>query len=392
MRRGILPGLVALAAASALTLSGCGSSGGGSSTGGGGGGGSSDTIGFIGAQTGENAQLGLNISNGAQLAVAQHNAKSGAKQVKLKIYDTKGDATQATSQAQLAIKDKLVGVVGPAFSSESKNSVPILEQAQLPNISASATAVSLAAKGWKTWHRVLANDDVQGPGVADFMSTTLKVKKAAVIDDQTEYGKGLGDAVRKQLAKDGVTVAVNDSINPDSSDFSATINKVKPQSPDAVFFAGYYSAAGKLVKQMRDAGLKSRFVSGDGSADQKIVDNGGPAANGALLSCTCQSAAPTAAGKKFAADYKAKYGTDPATYSSEGYDAAAIFLKAIDEGKTSSADVLSFLSSLTYEGVSKTIKFAPNGELAGSNLFISEVQNGKVTPLGDTKSAKPTAG
>jgi branched-chain amino acid transport system substrate-binding protein len=394
VRRAYSRGLVAAAAASALLLSACGGDDSGSSSGSGGSsGGGSATIGFMGAQTGPNAQLGINISNGVELALEQHNAKSGVTQVKLIKYDTQGDPTQATNQAKKALTDKVVGIVGPAFSGESKTAVPILDEAGIPNVSPSATAVSLAQNGWKTWHRVLANDDVQGPGAADFLAKTVGAKTVAVIDDQSEYGKGLADAVRKQLAADSVKVAVNDSINPDASSFSSTVNKVKPANVDAVYFGGYYSAAGKLVKQLRDGGVQGTFMSGDGTLDAQFITGGGAAANGALLTCTCSSAVGSTdpAVQKFATDYKAKFGVDAATYSAEGFDATNAFLQAIDAGKTSTSDINDFITNIDFKGVSKQIKFQPNGELSGDLLFVTEVKDGKLAFLGDTATAKPSA-
>jgi branched-chain amino acid transport system substrate-binding protein len=385
---------VAAAAASALVLSACGgndnnSSGSGSGSSGGG----PVSLGFMGAQTGPNAQLGINISNGVELALEQHNAKSGVTQVKLIKYDTQGDPTQATNQAKKAVTDKVVGIIGPAFSGESKTSDPIFEEAGIPNISPSATNAKLAQNGWKFWHRVLANDDVQGPGAADFLAKTVGAKTVAVVDDQSDYGKGLADAVRKQLTTDGVKVAVNDSINPDASSFSPTVNKVKPANVDAVYFGGYYSAAGKLVKQLRDGGVQGTFMSGDGTLDAQFITGGGAAANGALLTCTCSSAVGSTdpAVQKFATDYKAKFKVDPATYSAEGFDATNIFLQAIDAGKTSTSDINTFVSAIDFKGVSKQIKFDPNGELAGNLLFVTEVKDGKLSFLGDTSQAKPSA-
>jgi branched-chain amino acid transport system substrate-binding protein len=394
VRRAYSQGLVAATAALALLLSACGGDdddGGGGGTGGGGGG--EATLGFMGAQTGPNAQLGLNISNGVELALQEHNAKSGVTQVKLIKYDTQGDPAQATNQAKKAISDKVVGVVGPAFSGESKTGVPILDEAGIPNVSPSATAVSLAQNGWKTWHRVLANDDVQGPGMADFIAKTLSAKTVSVIDDQSEYGKGLADAVRKQLGTDGVKVAVNDSINPDESNYSSTVNKVKPANVDAVFFGGYYSAAGKLVKQLRDSGVQGTFVSGDGTLDAQFIKGGGAAAEGALLSCTCSSAVGSTDPEvqKFATAYKQKFNADPATYSAEGYDAANAFLQAIDAGKTSPEDINAFITGIAFKGVSKQIKFTDTGELEGDLLFVTEVKDGKLAFLGDTNTAKPSA-
>ena len=394
MRRAYSRGLVAAAAASALVLSACGGSNdNGGSSGSGGSSGGSVTIGFFGAQTGPNAQLGINISNGVELALEQHNAKSGVTQVKLIKYDTQGDPAQATNQAKKAVSDKVAAIIGPAFSGESKTADPIFEEAGIPNVSPSATAVALGQNGWKFWHRVLANDDVQGPGDADFIAKTLNAKTVAVIDDQSEYGKGLGDAVRKQLATDGVKVAVNDAVNPDASSFSSTVNKVKPANPDVVFFAGYYSAAGKLVKQLKDGGVQGTFMSGDGTLDAQFIAGGGAAANGALLSCTCSSAVGSSdpAVQKFATDYKAKFGVDPATYSAEGFDATNAVLQAIDAGKTDPSDINDFVTKIDFKGVSKQIKFAPNGDLASDLLFITEVKDGKLAFLGDTTQAKPSA-
>src|SRR6478752_8096713 len=175
---------VALGALSlaALSLTACGSDSNSSS--------SSDTVklGFMGDLTGENKQLGININNGAKLAIDQYNATSPAVKITLTDYDTQGDPTQATNVVPKVVSDGVVGVVGPAFSGESKQAVPGLEENGLPNISASATNVDLSKNGWKTWHRVLANDGVQGPGVAEYIAGQLAAKKVAVIDDQSEYG------------------------------------------------------------------------------------------------------------------------------------------------------------------------------------------------------------
>jgi len=393
---------VGIAATAVLAAAGaCGSSKKNDNGGGNGGNSNSSksvTIAYMGAQTGADAQLGINGSNGVQLALEEHNAKKGVTQVKYTVYDTQGDPTQASSQARKAIQDvkakSLVGIVGPAFSGESKTSLPILDQAKIPNITPTATNVDLAKQGYKYWHRALANDAVQGPGDADFMAKTLKAKDVAVIDDQSDYGKGLGDAVRAQLKTDGVTVNPSDKIDPKASDYSSTVNEIKAANPDTVFFAGYYSAAAKLIKQLRDAGVKATFMAGDGSQDGKLADEAGPSANGAILSCTCSlavgSSDPTVAA--FDKNYQAKWGSAPSTYSSEALDATNIFLQAIDAGKTTPDAINDYLKTVDYKGVSKQISFAPTGELKGSLLFISEIIKGKLTYLGEAATVQPKPG
>ncbi len=106
-----LTGVVSVSAALALGASACGKS-----NDDGGGSGKGVTIAFVGAQTGDNAQLGINISNGAKLAIDQYNATNPKVKVTLKMYDTKGDPAVAPGQAQKAIQDKVDAIIGPAFS------------------------------------------------------------------------------------------------------------------------------------------------------------------------------------------------------------------------------------------------------------------------------------
>jgi len=76
---------------------------------------------------------------------------------------------------------------------------PKFDQAVLPIITASATNPDLSKNGWKIFHRMLATDAKQGPDVANYIKDTLKAKTVFVIDDQSEYGKGLADQVRTTL-------------------------------------------------------------------------------------------------------------------------------------------------------------------------------------------------
>jgi branched-chain amino acid transport system substrate-binding protein len=246
-------------------------------------------------------------------------------------------------------------------------------------ITPGATNAKLSENGWTIFHRILANDDKQGPGIVKLMLTTGKFKKIAVIDDASEYGKGLADTVRAGL---GAAKVADDTIDPKGSDFSAAVNKVKGAGADAVFYGGYYAEAAKLAKQLKDAGVTAAFVSGDGSLDQKFIDNAGAAAEGAWLTAT---GAPADVNPAFQAKFKAKYGTDPAIYSPEAYDCATVFLAAIKAGNTTRAKVLAFVNKYDAPGITKQIKFTPQGEVAGDAVYAYQVVGGKLVSKGIIK-------
>ena len=360
--------------AAALVLTGCGTKGG--TTASGGGTACDLKIGFFGALTGDAANLGINIKNGADLAVKQYNEKHANCKVTLTTFDSQGDPAQAPALAQKAVSDKkVIGIVGPAFSGESKAADPIFAKAGLTTITPSATNPTLSQQGWPTFFRMLGNDASQAPAAAKYIKDVLKAKKVFVADDSSEYGKGLADIVRKDLAS---MVVGNDSVQQKQTDFSATVTKVTASNADAMFYGGYYAEAAIMVKQLRQQGWKGTFVAGDGVKDDGFIKAAGAAAEGTILTCPCL---PPEKAPAFQSAFKAAYGSDPATYSAEGYDSANVFLAAIAAGKTTPADVLNFVKSYSGQGVTKQIKFDSHGEPSAITVWAYKVSGGKIVPV-----------
>ena len=85
---------------------------------------------MAGALTGANAALGLNILYGANVAIDEHNKANPDCQVTIKQFDTEGDAQKATQVAPQIVGDPtILGLLGPAFSTETEATGPIFFQA-----------------------------------------------------------------------------------------------------------------------------------------------------------------------------------------------------------------------------------------------------------------------
>ncbi len=389
-RTALTRSLVVLTAAG-LALAACSSGGSGTAASAGA---SSVNIGFMGDLTGANKALGINIRNGEKLAIDQYNATNPSVKIVLKEYDSQGDPKQASALAPKAVDDKIVGLVGPAFSGETASTGPVWQAAGIPFVSASATRVSLATNGWTTFHRVLADDGFQGPGIANVLIKGMSAKKVAVIDDASEYGKGLADAVASALTAGGVTVAVREAVAAVGNavpNYSSTITKIKGAGVDAVVYGGYYAQAGPFAKQLKDGGVTAQFFSGDGSLDPAFITGAGAGAEGALLSCACAliNDAATGTSKTFYDAYKAAFGVEPGTYSPEAYDAATAFIMAIKAGHTDTKSIESFVNTVNFTGVSKQIQFETNGNIKGGTILIYQVKSGKIVEIGTSEDAKP---
>ena len=327
------------------------------------------SIAMMGALTGANAALGQNIVNGVQLAVAEHNAANSACQVKVTQFDTEGDPQKATQVAPTVVSDaSVVGIVGPAFSGESKATGPVFNQANLLMLTPSATNPSLTKNGWKNFVRGLGNDSSQGAAAANYMTGALGYKKICVVQDDSDYGVGLAQVVNTTLgsAADSSCAA---KVKTGDKDFSATVQIIKSTAPDAVYYAGYYAEAAPFLSQLRSSGVTAAFVSDDGANDPQLVSQAGSASKDAYLTCPC-GPAPAA----YATKYQAKFNQAPGTYSVEGYDLATIILKGIDSGITDRSKMVDFVRAYDGYGLAKHYKWDSTGELGATTTWIYQVK------------------
>jgi branched-chain amino acid transport system substrate-binding protein len=346
------------------------------------------TIGFVGALTGDDANLGINIRDGMKVAIDEENAKGGSM-IMMAEFDTAGDPAQASTIKDRFITDRnILGIVGPAFSGETRALLPSLQDAGLVMISASATNKDLptVAPNATVFHRVIADDTLQANGVVSYFNTANpKPSRIAVIHDNSDYGKPLAEDVDRGAKARGLTTTQIFTVDPDAQDFSATVNAVRATNPSHIFYGGYYAEAGRLKKQLTDAGVNAQFVSGDGSLDPGFVTSAGPqAAEGARLSCPCNLALESSTGnlKAFYDSFRSKTGKEPGLYAPEAYDATKILIQGIKAGNTDRAKLLQFVEGFgRLDGVSKTIEFEPNGNLRSKTFFVFQVRNGRIAPL-----------
>jgi branched-chain amino acid transport system substrate-binding protein len=327
-------------------------------------------IGFFGALSGADAGLVTPMKQGADLAIEQYNAKNADCKVSIQAFDSQGKADLAGGLATSAASDqKIVGMIGPAFSGESEVAMPIFEQAALPSITPSATRPSLSTKGWKVFHRGVGNDLSQGPAIASYVKNVLKAQKVFVIDDQSAYGAGLADEVKKGL---GSAVIGTDRVVDNAQEFGAQISKVKTSGATVLAYLGYTEEAAPFLKQLRANGWTGTFIGGDGINDANMLSVAGQKdIEGTVATCPCGPA--TEAKGTFVTDFKAKFNNvDPGVYADVAYDLANIFLEAIKDGKSSRADVQEFLKGYNKAGSASgvTYKWQDDGELDPAQVKV----------------------
>lgn len=355
-------------------------------------------IGSASPLTGPQAHIGIDIRNGVQLAVEDLNAKGveiGGKKVTLELVaeDDEANPTKATTVAQKLVDAKVAAVVGHFNSGASIPASKVYADGGVPQISPSSTNPDYTLKGFKTTFRVVAHDGQQGPTLARFAINALKAKNIAVIDDSTAYGQGLADNFESTAKTLGAKIIAREHTTDKDTDFKAILTKIKGKKPDLIMFGGIDPQAGPMIKQMKELGIKAKFIGGDGMQTPNFIKLAGDASDGAMASIPGLPKDQMPGGKEFLEKYKAKFNQEVELFAPMGYDAVFVFIEAMK--RAGSADPAKFLPEIgktDYQGVIGPIAFDDKGDLKNGPITIYVVKGGKWEPLEIVKpEAAPAA-
>ena len=303
-------------------------------------------IGHVAPLTGQIAHLGKDNENGARMAIDEINAagglKVGDKTIKLELAaeDDKADPKEGTLAAQKIVDSGAVAVVGHLNSGTSIPASKIYSDANVTQISPSATNPKLTEQGFKTTFRVVANDNQQGGVLGNYVATEMKAKTLAIIDDRTAYGQGLADVVEKTAKEKGVKIVAREFTNDKATDFNAILTKIRAAKPDVVMFGGMDAVAGPMAKQMKQLGIKAPLVGGDGACSPEFIKLAGDASGALTCSMAGEAVEKLAKGEEFKQKYKAKFNQEVQVYSPYSYDAVFVIADAIKRaGKADRASI-----------------------------------------------------
>ena len=328
---------------------------------------------FQGALTGPYAETGINENNGVKLAIKDYN-KTAAVKIDADAIDTEASGSKSPALAAKVVADDCaLGVIGGMYSGETLAAVPVYEGGGVPVISPSATNPALTNKS-PVFHRVVANDLVQGPALATIAKRVGK--KIFVVDDATPYGKGLAKIVKLNLSK--AQLAGTDAVTEGTTNFSSVVSKVKAAKADTVFYGGYYPEAAIFIKALRDnpATKNVKFVAGDGVLDGEYIKLAGKNAEGSFL--TAPGLPMKTAAPKLYKAYKAEFNREPGLYTLEAYNATWFFLQAIKAGNTTRASINKFIDDEVIKGVGMTMSFGPSGDSETIVMNEYTIKNGQM--------------
>jgi len=348
-------------------------------------------IAVAGPMTGSGAAFGTQIRNAANLKVKEINDAGGigGKKVRILIEDDKGDTTEATNVARKIVSDDSICVVVGHFNSTCTNAAKEeYNRKKIASLSPGSTNMSVCA-GYEWTFRNLYRDDYQGRFLAHYAKKKLGVKKIAVFYDNDDYGKGLMNAFNEEAEKIGLEIVGTESyIRERTQDFKPLLQKVQGAGPEMIFVSGLYNEGALICKSARsDLGMNVVFLGGDGLMNGKFIEIAGKAAEGALITTpflfNTGNDSPEA--KKFLADYRNAYKSEPDTWAALTYDAIGMVASAIRAVGTDRTKIKEWLAGCTvaekgYKGVTGITYFDKEGDCYSKPAHVAMVKDKKFVP------------
>jgi branched-chain amino acid transport system substrate-binding protein len=346
--------------------------------------------------------------NGAKLALEQAGGKAGKFLVK---YDPLDDSTaqagtwtpeQTSANARKAAQDKSTALyLGEFNSGASAVSIPILNEAGIPQISPSNTAVGLTTNdpgatpgepdkyyptGKRTYVRIVPKDTIQGAALATLMKQD-GCTKVQLLNDKEVYGAGLASNIEASAKAQGLTISSNEAIDKNAPNYRSLAQNAKAAKDDCMVFAGITANnAVQVFKDFAAALPKAKLYGPDGVADTTFAStkDGLPADVANRTKVTIATLDPTEyppAGQEFFKSYTEKYGeANPDPYAIYGYEAMELALDAIKRSGTGDkADILKALfATKDRNSVLGTYSIDANGDTSLTDYGVYSIANGQL--------------
>ena len=335
-------------------------------------------IAVAGPITGQYAAFGEQMKRGAELAVRDINAKGGVngqpalahhRRRRLRPEAGRGRRQPAHHPGRrVRRRPLLLRQLDPGLAD--------LQRGGRAQISPASNSSKLTEQGLKNVFRTCGRDDVQGVFTAGYIVDNQHAKRVAIVHDQTTFGKGLADEVKRQLNKRGAQEAMYEAISQGDRDFSALITKMKSANIDLVYYGGYHTEAGLLVRQAREQGLAATLMSGSALVDRQFWAITGATGEGTLITF-----APDARKQPAAAEAVREFeaqGYAPEGFTLYTYAAVQVFAEAARRaGSTQLERLEQALHGGTYDTVLGPLTFDDKGDVKDFRYCVYKWHDGR---------------
>jgi len=347
-------------------------------------------IGHVAPTSGAIAHLGRDNEMGALLAIEELNARGvqvGGRRARFELVtrDDAGDPKTGVAAAEQLVAAGVSAVVGHLHSGTSIPAAKVYAQANIAQVSPSATNPRFTNLGYPTTFRMVVNDQILGRALGRLAVQTFNGARIAIVDDRTAYGTGIADEFEQGVKAAGGTIVAREYTNDKATDFSSILTSFRQKQPDLVFVGGMDAVAGLLLRQMRGIGMTPQLMGGDGICSGELPKLTGDQRGADKVICAEAGGVPaamTAAMEAFNAKFKARFKTDVQVYAPYTYDAVNLIAEAVQRaGSASPEKILAAMPRTDHRGITNQTRFNGKGDPTAPYFTTYTYRNGARTQL-----------
>jgi branched-chain amino acid transport system substrate-binding protein len=335
------------------------------------------SVAIAGPMTGQYASAGDQIRKGAEMAIADINARGGVlgEKLKLEIGDDACDPKQAVSVANTMVNRKIVFMHGHWCSSSTIPASEVYHEADILMATVS-TNPQVTERGLDNIFRIMGRDDQQGLVAGSYIAEKFAGKKVAVVDDKSAYGKGLADEMAKAMEAKGLKPVLREAITAGERDYSGLVTRLKQAGVEVMAYGGYHTEVALILRQAQQAGLQLTVVGGDTMTNSELVTAAGPAADNVMFTFS-----PDPRKNPHAAPVVEKFraaNIEPEGYVLYAYAAMQLFEQAATAaGSTDFAALEKAMRSGTFNTVIGELAFDAKGDQKAPGFVVYRWQGGQ---------------
>ena len=345
-------------------------------------------IGMVNVQSGPAAGLGKGMRSGAEAWFKSVNAKGGVhgRQINMVVGDDGYEPDRAIDETLKMIEQQKVFSLFGYVGTPTANAVlPIVKEMDVPLIGAFTGAMSLRQPVTKQVFNVRASyDDEAETLVAHFMAKGAKT--VAVFYQDDGFGTAVLSGTEKALKKRNMVVAAKGTFQRNTLAVKTGLAAMLEAKPDAVVMVGPYAPLAAFIKEARAAGLKSQLATVSFVGTANLVKEVGKDGDGVLISQVVPFPEDNdlAVQRECRAALAANGGEALGFVNFEGCITAKVMVAALERaGKEPGRDTL--VAALRgMKGVDlggMLIGFNEGNHQALSDVFLTQIQNGKITKI-----------
>lgn len=270
------------------------------------------TIGVALPTTGSAAPFGLDQVQALEWAVADINAAGGAGGRKLAtvVLDT-----QARPQVGIDVVTRLVSVdkvqlVVSGFSAVAAAIAPVVNRSNVLTFIIGANSPRIAQMGDYVY-TTYPLADVDLTLLAKYAREELKKTRAAILYLNDESGVYGSRVFRETFEKLGGQIAAFESYEPNSTDYTGAILKIRAANPEIVHLQGNAGDSPQAIAQLRQLGIKVPITSYTAAYNPVMVKQLGSQADGLIVASLAPGVADSPAVAAYVERWKKEKGREP---------------------------------------------------------------------------------